>query len=70
MTKIHLCVIILTVVKFCPCMVKMCEFPGVPDFAGGAPELCEQFRFLVSGGRKLGKNVIVRSNLTSHLEPG
>lgn len=39
------------------------------DLTGGAPELCEQFRYLVSGGRKLGKNVIVRSNLTSHLEP-
>ncbi|XP_061182762.1 uncharacterized protein LOC133191091 [Saccostrea echinata] len=40
------------------------------DLTGGAPELLDQFRYLVSGGRKLGKKIIVRSNLTVHTEPG
>ena len=40
------------------------------DVTGGAPELHPQFRFLVSGGRALGRRVIDRCNLTVLLEPG
>jgi len=40
------------------------------DITGGAPELCPEFRYLVEGGRALGKDVIDRCNLTSLLEPG
>ncbi|XP_062610907.1 uncharacterized protein LOC134272725 [Saccostrea cucullata] len=40
------------------------------DLTGGAPELLDEFRYLVRGGRELGKNIIVRSNLTVHTEPG
>jgi len=39
-------------------------------FVGGAPELCSQFKFLVSEAHAIGKNIIVRSNLTALLEPG
>jgi len=34
------------------------------DLTGGAPELCEQFRPLVEGARRLGREVIDRCNLT------
>ncbi len=37
---------------------------------GGAPELCEQFRFLASSARHLGRQVVDRCNLTALLEPG
>jgi hypothetical protein len=37
---------------------------------GGAPELNDEFRHLAVAGRQLNKSVIVRSNLTSLLEPG
>jgi len=40
------------------------------DLTGGAPELSEQFRFLVSGARALGRRVIDRCNLTVLFEPG
>jgi radical SAM/Cys-rich protein len=46
--------------------------PGVEvlDLTGGAPELHEHFRYLVSGGRELGCRVIDRCNLTVLYEPG
>ena len=40
------------------------------DITGGAPELNEQFRFLVQGARALGRRVIDRCNLTVLFEPG
>src|SRR5687768_11527123 len=43
---------------------------GTLDVTGGAPELCEQFRFLVREARALGRTVIDRCNLTVLFEPG
>jgi radical SAM/Cys-rich protein len=40
------------------------------DITGGAPELCAQFRRLVTGARRLGRAVIDRCNLTILSEPG
>jgi radical SAM/Cys-rich protein len=40
------------------------------DVTGGAPELSDQFHFLVEGARALGRRVIDRCNLTVLLEPG
>lgn len=40
------------------------------DLTGGAPELWEHFRFLVSGARALGRRVLDRCNLTVLFEPG
>ncbi len=40
------------------------------DLTGGAPELCAEFRGLVSGARRLGREVIDRCNLTVLFEPG
>jgi len=39
------------------------------DLTGGAPELCAQFRPLVEGARRLGREVIDRCNLTVLLLP-
>ena len=40
------------------------------DLTGGAPELCAEFRGLVSGARRLGRDVIDRCNLTVLFLPG
>lgn len=40
------------------------------DITGGAPELNEQFRYLVTAARGEGLEVIDRCNLTVLLEPG
>ena len=40
------------------------------DITGGAPEMNEQFRFLVTRARALGRRVIDRCNLTILFEPG
>jgi radical SAM/Cys-rich protein len=40
------------------------------DLTGGAPELHEVFRPLVRGARSLGRDVIVRSNLTVFFQSG
>jgi radical SAM/Cys-rich protein len=40
------------------------------DLTGGAPELNENFRMLVEGGRGAGREVMVRCNLTVMFEPG
>jgi radical SAM/Cys-rich protein len=40
------------------------------DLTGGAPELSEHFRRLVTGARRLGRRVIDRCNLTVLFEPG
>ena len=40
------------------------------DITGGAPELCPEFKYLVTEARKRGIEVIDRCNLTALLEPG
>ncbi len=40
------------------------------DLTGGAPEMNENFRFLVTEARRLGRRVIDRCNLTILFEPG
>lgn len=40
------------------------------DLTGGAPELNPHFRYLVEGGRRAGREVMVRCNLTVMFEPG
>src|ERR1041385_9032166 len=44
--------------------------PAVVDITGGAPELNENFRFLVQTARRAGCRVIDRNNLTILEEPG
>ncbi|BAP17033.1 arsenosugar biosynthesis radical SAM (seleno)protein ArsS [cyanobacterium endosymbiont of Epithemia turgida] len=39
------------------------------DLTGGAPEINHEFRPLVEAARKVGKRVIIRSNLTIYFEP-
>ena len=41
----------------------------VVDITGGAPELNQHFRYLVEAARALGRDVMVRCNLTVVLEP-
>jgi radical SAM/Cys-rich protein len=43
---------------------------NILDLTGGAPEMNPHFRYLVSGARELGVEVIDRCNLTILLEPG
>lgn len=54
------------------CMEILENSPSVTilDLTGGAPELNAEFRYLAARGKELGRDVIVRSNLTSLLEPG
>jgi len=40
------------------------------DLTGGAPELNKNFRMLVEGARRAGREVMVRCNLTVMFEPG
>jgi radical SAM/Cys-rich protein len=50
----------------------LARFPQIQtvDLTGGAPEMNYGFRPLVEKARSLGKDVIVRSNLTIFFEPG
>lgn len=43
---------------------------GTLDITGGAPEMCPEFRRLVTRGFQLGRQVIDRCNLTILLSPG
>ena len=54
------------------CIELLAKSPSVQtlDITGGAPELNENFRFMVEEGRRLGKEVIDRCNLTVLSEPG
>lgn len=54
------------------CLEVLKNSPSITtvDITGGAPELCSEFRYLAAGSRALDREVIVRSNLTSLLEPG
>ena len=48
------------------------QVPGIHtlDITGGAPEMAPPFRYLVAEGRRRGKRVIDRCNLTILSEPG
>ncbi len=48
------------------CMEIVASLPEVEtvDITGGAPEICPQFRYLVTESKRLGKHVIDRNNLT------
>jgi radical SAM/Cys-rich protein len=50
----------------------LAQSPGIEtfDLTGGAPELNENFSFLVEGARAMGRRVIVRCNLTVIFESG
>lgn len=54
----------------CVLRVLQARAIGLLDLTGGAPELHEGFRTLVSGARALGVRVIDRCNLTVLFEPG
>lgn len=44
--------------------------PPAVDLTGGAPELCPEFRRIVTRARETGAHVMVRTNLTVFFEPG
>jgi radical SAM/Cys-rich protein len=54
------------------CIELLGKSPSVQtlDITGGAPELNDNFRFMVTEGKRLGKEVIDRCNLTVFSEPG
>jgi len=54
------------------CIHLLANAPNITtlDLTGGAPELHPTFRYLVREGRRLGKEVIDRCNLTVVQEPG
>lgn len=54
------------------CLVLLENSPSITtvDITGGAPELNENFRYLVEGATALGREVIDRCNLTVLQEPG
>lgn len=54
--------------EMCLDVLRRYDIPVV-DITGGAPELCAQFRYLVTESRKLGRKVMDRCNLTILLAP-
>ena len=54
------------------CIDLLARSPSVQtlDITGGAPELNDNFRYMVTEGRRLGREVIDRCNLTVLSEPG
>ncbi|KAJ1475153.1 hypothetical protein T484DRAFT_1634310 [Baffinella frigidus] len=58
------------VAQRCVELMEACPTVHTLDITGGAPELNDQFRYLVKEGRRLGKEVIDRCNLTVLSEPG
>jgi radical SAM/Cys-rich protein len=54
------------------CLEVLARHPalGTLDVTGGAPEIHPRFRELVERARALGREVIVRHNLTVQLQPG
>lgn len=60
----------LETVKKCLDIIKASPTITTVDITGGAPELNENFFYLASEARKLGKEVIDRCNLTVLSEPG
>jgi radical SAM/Cys-rich protein len=55
--------------QFCLDVLARTSIPTL-DVTGGAPELNPHFRWLVEEGRRLGRHVIDRCNLTVLLTPG
>jgi radical SAM/Cys-rich protein len=53
----------------CIAVLAATDIPTL-DITGGAPEMNPNFRWLVEQGRRLGRNVIDRCNLTILLAPG
>jgi radical SAM/Cys-rich protein len=53
-------------------LVLLARSPAIRtlDLTGGAPELNQNFRMLVEGGGRAGRQVMVRCNLTVMFEPG
>lgn len=53
------------------CLEILARYPQIKnlDITGGAPELSDHFDYFVIEGKKLGKHVIVRHNLTVTLDP-
>ncbi|RMG39164.1 MAG: radical SAM/Cys-rich domain protein [Candidatus Dadabacteria bacterium] len=51
-------------------LLEQAESVHTLDITGGAPEMCPQFRKLAVAGRRLGKEVIDRCNLTIFFEKG
>jgi hypothetical protein len=58
------------VARRCVELMETCPSLHTLDITGGAPEMNDQFRYLVGEGRRLGKEVIDRCNLTVLSEPG
>jgi radical SAM/Cys-rich protein len=58
------------VAERCIKLLEMSPSVKTLDITGGAPELNENFRYMVTEGRRLGKEVIDRCNLTVLSEPG
>lgn len=59
--------------EVCSQLIALIEqFPQIEtiDLTGGAPEMLYGFKPLVAAARQVGKQVIVRSNLTIYFEPG
>lgn len=59
--------------EVCAQVIAVIErFPQIEtvDLTGGAPEIHASFRPILEAARQVGKEVIVRSNLTIFLEPG
>lgn len=54
--------------ELCVDVLRRHDIPVV-DITGGAPELCAQFRYLVTESRRLGRKVMDRCNLTILLVP-
>ncbi len=53
------------------CLEILARYPQIKnlDITGGAPELSDHFDYFVIEGKKLGKHVMVRHNLTVTLDP-
>ena len=58
----------LETAELCMRVLERTAIPTV-DITGGAPELSQSFRYLVSESRRLGRRVLDRCNLTVLLTP-
>ena len=56
------------VAEACMGVLASTDIPTV-DITGGAPEMCPEFRYLVTESRRLGRHVMDRCNLTILLAP-
>ena len=62
-------VITMETMELCLDILRGSDIPTV-DITGGAPEMNPNFMWFVEECRKLGRHVMVRSNLTILTEPG